>query len=155
VREFYPGKPLKHLLHPILVYFSISLWPIVTIFDILANFGIGGKVVVQLSFYTILFGLAATLIAMPIGLARWGDIKPNEPGWEINLYYMLLNVVAALLWLVNFDLRTGVALEATSVPGEWLMLSAMGLLLLLVSGYLGSLMVYDEEFMPDRLPKRK
>lgn len=130
-------------MHPLLVHFSISLWPLVLVFDLLSRLAVGGNTFVQISFYIVTFGLVVALLAMPIGLFHWCEGEPDKRVWEISLYHMFLNIVAVLLWLVNFDLRVDLASKAASVSLGSLMLSGVGLLLLLVAGYLGGLVLYE------------
>src|SRR5437016_14585341 len=149
------GKWLGHPLHPILVHIPMAMWPGALIFDLLSKWQIGGNAMVRLSFYAIVFGLAASLLALPTGLVDWTGIKKEKPAWKIGLYHMALNLVVAILFAVNLGVRMRTLHEATEVSSTPLLLSAIGTFLLFVSSYLGGLMVYYHGISVARLSKKK
>jgi len=162
IKDFLQGKWLGHPLHPIFVHLPTALWPTALLFDILAHLGVGGKAILYTSFYAILVGLLAALLAILTGLADWFDIRRNNPAWKIGWYHLLLNVLIVLLWIINLglrmDLETGlnfVPAEVISIPAAPLALSVLGTLLLFVSGYLGGMMVYDYGIGVARLSKKE
>jgi uncharacterized membrane protein len=69
------GKWLKHPLHPITVHVPMAMWPSALIFDLLSRWQIGGNALARLSFYAIIFGLVASLLAVPTGVLDWSGIK--------------------------------------------------------------------------------
>jgi len=144
MKEFLQGKWLKHPLHPILVHMPTALWPAALLFDILANFGVGGNALVQTSFYCIAFGLMSALVAIPAGLADWWDIKPGKPARTLGLYHMAINLAVTVLQIANLLLRLDTLTTSTTVAALPFALSILSTLLLLVSGYLGGRMVYDQ-----------
>ena len=153
--DFLKGKWLGHPLHPILVHIPMAMWPGALVFDILSRCDFGGNAMVRLSFYAIVFGLAATLVAVPTGLVDWTGIKKEKPAWKIGLYHMILNLVVALLFAVNLGLRVHTYREETIVVGAPLALSIIGTALLIGSAYLGGLMVYDYGISVARMSKKK
>ncbi len=86
--NFLKGKWLGHPLHPILVHVPMAMWPGALIFDLLSKWQIGGNAMVRLSFYAIVFGLLASLLAVPAGVVDWSGIKKEKPAWKIGLYHM-------------------------------------------------------------------
>ena len=155
LQDFLKGKWLGHPLHPIFVHVPMAMWPSALVFDLLSRWNVGGNAMVRLSFYAILFGLAASLLAVPTGLVDWTGIKKEKPAWKIGLYHMMLNLVVAVLFAVNLGLRVPTLREATTVAGTPLALSAMGTGLLICSAYLGGLMTYGYGISVARLSKRK
>src|SRR5947207_8511615 len=159
------GKWLKHPLHPIIVHVPMAMWPSALIFDILSQWQIGGNAMVRLSFYAIIFGLVASLLAVPAGVLDWSGIKKEKPAWKIGLYHMMLNLIAVLLFAINFGLRMQDFREATTVAGVPLALSFIGTALLSGSAYLGGRMVYtyrdqrrtnvESEMAKDRRSRRR
>src|SRR6185503_977916 len=137
------GKWPRHPLHPIVVHIPIALWPALLLFDGLSRLGLGGNVMVQLSFFCIAMGLVAALIAVPTGVLDWGEIKQEKPAWKIGLYHMAVNLVVALLFAINLGLRIKDFRDAETVGEGPMILSAIGALLLFGGAYLGGLMVYD------------
>src|SRR5919108_3558445 len=140
--DFLKGKWLGHPLHPILIHIPMAMWPGALIFDLLSHCQIGGNAMVRLSFYAIVFGLAASLLAVPTGLLDWSGIKKEKPAWKIGLYHMILNLVVVLLFAINLGLRLGDFREATRIAETPLLLSIVGTALLIVSAYLGGRMTY-------------
>ena len=149
------GKWLGHPLHPILIHIPMAMWPGALIFDLLSQWRIGGNAMVRLSFYAIVFGLAASLLAVPTGVVDWSGIKKEKPAWKIGLYHMVLNLLVALLFAINLGLRTQTFREATRVAGTPLLLSVVGTVLLIGSAYLGGMMTYTYGISVARMSKDK
>ena len=155
LKEFLQGKWLKHPLHPILVHLPTSLWPSALVLDLISNLGGNKNGVVQTAFFAILLGLLAALAAIPAGLADWWDIKPDKPARKLGLYHMGINLAITALQVVNLLLRLDNFATAHWVTTLPLVLSALSTAMLLVSGYLGGLMVYDQGISIARLSKKK
>src|SRR5947207_12547438 len=153
--NFLKGKWLGHPLHPILVHVPMAMWPGALIFDLLSKWQIGGNAMVRLSFYAIVFGLLASLLAVPAGVVDWSGIKKEKPAWKIGLYHMILNLVVALLFAINLGLRVHTFRKDVIVAGAPLALSIIGTALLIGSAYLGGLMVYDYGISVARMSKKK
>jgi uncharacterized membrane protein len=155
IKDLLQGKWLKHPLHPVIVHMPTGLWPSALVFDFFSIFGIGGNALVRTSFYAISFGLLATVLAVPTGLADWWDIKRDRPAWKLGLYHMILNLIVSLLWAINLALRLRAGMDLSRVPVFPFTLSILSTLLLFVSGYLGGRMVYDYGISVARLSKEK
>lgn len=153
--DFLQGKWLKHPLHPALVHIPTSLWPAALVFDLLSRARGGGNIFVQLSFYSVLFGVLVALLAIPTGYADWTDIRREKPAWKIGLYHLGLNVVVWILSVVNLGLRLDSYRNAESVPIALLGLSALVTVLLSISGYLGGRMIYAYGINVARISKKK
>ena len=153
--DFLKGKWLGHPLHPILVHVPMAMWPGALIFDLLSKWQIGGNAMVRLSFYAIVFGLLASLLAIPAGVMDWSGIKKEKPAWKIGLYHMILNLLVALLFAINLGLRVQTFREATTVAGVPLLLSILGTALLIGSAYLGGMMTYTYGISVARMSKDK
>src|SRR2546430_2501391 len=153
--DFLKGKWLGHPLHPILAHVPMAMWPGALIFDLLSQWRFGGNAMVRLSFYAIIFGLAASLLAVPAGLVDWSGIKKEKPAWKIGLSHMILNLVVALLFAINLGLRLQTFRDGTIVVGAPLTLSIVGTALLIGSAYLGGLMTYDYGISVARMSKKK
>jgi uncharacterized membrane protein len=153
--NFLKGTWLGHPLHPILVHVPMAMWPGALIFDLLSQWEIGGNGMVRLSFYAIVFGLVASLLAVPTGVVDWSGVKKEKPAWKIGLYHMILNLVVALLFAINLGLRAQTFREATRVAGTPLLLSIIGTALLIGSAYLGGRLVYEYGISVARMSKDK
>src|SRR5258706_1400510 len=144
LKAFLQGKWLGHPLHPALVHLRVGLFPAALLFDLVSRGGDGGNAIVQTSFYCIALALIAGLLAAPVGLADWLDIKPDKPAYRIGLWHMGLNVLMVIVWAINLGLRWPGFRWQTRVATTPLVLSAVGTVMLVVSGYLGSRMVFDQ-----------
>jgi len=153
--NFLKGKWLGHPLHPIVVHVPMAMWPGALIFDLLSKWQIGGNAMVRLSFYAIVFGLLASLLAVPAGVVDWSGIKKEKPAWKIGLYHMILNLLVALLFAINLGLRVQTFREATTIAGVPLLLSILGTALLIGSAYLGGMMTYTYGISVARMSKDK
>jgi nitrite reductase/ring-hydroxylating ferredoxin subunit/uncharacterized membrane protein len=136
------GKPLGHPLHPALVHFPIGLFFLSLILDILSYFGITSGDLSQASFYSIALGLGVGLLAAIVGVADRSDIRLDHPSRKIVNLHMTLNLVALGLFALNLFLRQ-MMLNGVEVPLLYLLLSFVGVVTILISGYLGGTMVYD------------
>jgi uncharacterized membrane protein len=155
LKAFLQGQWLGHPLHPLLVHVPSALWPAAALFDLLANSGIGGNVLVQTSFFAIVAGLVVSVFALVTGFADFWDVKPDKPAYRIGIYHMVLNVVALAVWAANASLRVPEWREATTVPAVAVGLSIAGTVLILISGYLGGRMIYSHGISVARLSKDK
>jgi len=132
-----------------------ALWPSALVLDIISNLGGNKNAVVQTAFFAILLGLLAAVVAIPAGLADWWDIKPEKPARKLGVYHMAINLAVTALQIINLLLRVGTLPGAGSVDTLPLVLSLLSTLMLLVSGYLGGLMVYDQGISIARLSKKR
>jgi uncharacterized membrane protein len=155
LKEFLQGKWLGHPLHPALVHIPVGLFPTALLCDILSRNAVGGNVMVQTSFYCILVGLIVGLLAAPTGLADWLEIKSDRPAYKFGLWHMVLNILVVVLFAFNLALRWNSFRSQTQVDLIPLLLSALGTAMLLISGYLGSLMVFDQGVGIARISKEK
>jgi uncharacterized membrane protein len=154
--DFLQGKWLGHPLHPAIVHVPIGGWLVACVLDLVAWSGSGGATVERLALWCVGVGLAGALLAVPPGVADWMQIKKEKPAWKLGLWHMLLNLAAALVWAVNFGLRFEARDElGQAVTKAILLTSLTGTALLLVSAYLGSLMVFDQGIGVARTSKKK
>jgi uncharacterized membrane protein len=138
--EILQGKWLGHPLHSALVHLPVGSWIAACLLDVTVTANWIREDAARLSMYCVGFGLLGALIAVAPGLADWSQIKREKPAWKLGLYHMILNVGAVAVWVVNFALR----LKADElVTATILATSLLGTGLVIVSGYLGSRMVFD------------
>lgn len=150
--EILQGKWLGHPLHPALVHVPIGAWFAATVLDLLTWAGSTHGGPGRLALYLAAAGLIVALIAIPPGLADWLPIKPGKPARRLGVYHLLLNLAAIGVWTANLLCRLRAGIEVT-IPV--LLTSCAGSLLVLVSGYIGSLMVFDQGTSVARLSKEK
>lgn len=143
-------------MHPALVHVPVGGWLVACALDVAVWAGWGGGVLARLALWCVGAGLVGALLAVPPGVADWMQIKKEKPAWKLGLWHMLLNLMAAIVWGVNFGLRFEARDEiGFVVTMPILVTSAIGTALLLVSAYLGSLMVFDHGIGVARSSKKK
>ncbi|HCM40645.1 MAG TPA: hypothetical protein DIS93_11840 [Bdellovibrionales bacterium] len=141
--NFLQGRFMRHPLHPLMVHLPVGLWIGSLVCDIgflasdSANFAIA-------SYYMMLLGLIAVLLAVPTGLAEYVSIPANTRPKNIATTHMSLNILIAVLFLVNFLMRRGLENGVPSIvtTGQFIF-SLITVGILGFSGYLGGLMVFN------------
>ncbi len=136
------GKPFHHPLHPALVHFPIGLFVLSLLLDSASYFELTPGVLSRASLYTMGIGLVMGALAVLTGLVDRSDIRLDHPSRKTVNIHMTLNLTALALFTINFFLRLGQA-DQPGVPLAYLLLTLTGVVILLVSGYLGGTMVYD------------
>jgi uncharacterized membrane protein len=148
-------KPPKFPLHSLIVHIPVATWSCALLFDGLSRLNIGQNAMVRLSFFSISFGLAASLVAIPTGVLDWGGVKKEKPAWKFGLYHMATNLVVTIVFAMNLGVRltTWKTSEMVALPA--LLLSAIGTVLLFGGAYLGGMMIYDHGVGVARRSKEK
>jgi uncharacterized membrane protein len=155
LKHILQGRWLGHPLHPAIVHIPLGLWPATLVFDLISRFGYGGNAAVRISFACIAGGLLAALVAIPTGLADFAEIKPGKPARRIGVIHMLLNLLVTGLFGINLLLRRGNWHASASVSSSELALSAVGVALLAISGFLGGRMTYEYGIGVGRMSRDK
>ncbi len=153
--EILQGKWLGHPLHPAIVHVPLGLWTFACILDVIVWLGGDSVVLPRLAFYSVLIGLIGALLAVPPGVADWTPIKKEKPAWKLGLYHLLLNLLATILWTVNFGLRFETLETGVGITVPVLVTSLVATLLVFAGGYIGSLMVFDQGTSVARQSKDK
>ena len=132
-----PASFKGHPFHPMLVALPIGLWIFSILSDLIFKFGGGGAVWNDVAFYTLAGGIIGALIAAVPGFIDLIGIE-NPKTQSIAIWHMLINLLAVAVYCVNFWLRMHRA------PGDDLpiILSAIGVALIIISGWLGGELVY-------------
>jgi uncharacterized membrane protein len=136
-------RPPDFPLHSLIVHVPVATWSGALIFDALSRLHLGGNAMVRLSFFSILFGLIAALLAIPTGVLDWGGVKREKPAWKIGLFHMAINLVVTVLFAMNLGVRLSTWKTAETVSVTSFLLSAIGTIFLFVGAYLGGQMVYN------------
>jgi nitrite reductase/ring-hydroxylating ferredoxin subunit/uncharacterized membrane protein len=136
------GKPFRHPLHPAFVHFPIGLFILSLILDISSYLRFPSNSLFRASFYAMAFGIITGIMAALLGLVDRSDIRLDHPARKIVNLHMLLNLTAIGLFSINLFLRLRQP-GLTRTPLVYLLLSFVGVGIIMVSGYLGGTMVYD------------
>ena len=155
LKQLLQGKPFGHPLHTILVHLPVGLFLISFAFDIGAMIRpmASPDVFTRPAFYAMALGVLTAVLAAVPGLIDYFDIRRDHPAKSIATYHMLLNVAAVVLYIVNLAIRRPQLTQRGDVVLPFI-LSAIGVILLSISGYLGGVMVYDDGIAVGRHRRR-
>ncbi|MEN3353379.1 MAG: hypothetical protein V7640_1537 [Betaproteobacteria bacterium] len=131
-----PAQVAKHPIHPMLVPIPIGLWIFSFVCDLTFVLGSGVSLWYTLSFWTMIGGLVGAVIAAVPGVIDMLSLT-GQPK-RLALTHMALNATIIVVYAVNLGMR----IQGASIAGVPLVLSAVAIGLLAVSGWLGGHMVY-------------
>ncbi|WP_219825883.1 DUF2231 domain-containing protein [Nonomuraea typhae] len=148
--ETQPGKqpvtvlagPYGHPVHPILVTVPIGAWVASMVFDIASHLHAPGGFLAQGSLWLIALGGIGALGAASVGFLDLFAIPPATPAFRTGLVHMGLNLAVTAGYAAGFAWRLGGYQEARPVPAGQIALSAVCLVVLAVSGYLGGKLAF-------------
>ena len=130
-------KVAGHPLHPMLIVFPLGLLATAVAFDIAALVS-GDAGWFNISFWLMAAGILGGLLAALPGLVDWYAIPRNTRAKAIGLLHGGGNVVVLILFAISWFLRRA----ADTVPSSGaLVLSFIGVILAVVTGWLGGELV--------------
>jgi uncharacterized membrane protein len=132
-----PARIGKHPIHPMLVVLPLGLWIAALAFDIV--YAVTGNPLWRtLAFWNIAAGIIGALLAAVPGFVDYLDLEGRAR--RLATFHMVLNLAAVAIFAVNWYVRTQVAGDSW-----WpLALSVVGVVGVMVSGWLGGELVYAE-----------
>jgi uncharacterized membrane protein len=134
--------PYGHPFHPILVTIPIGAWVSSLVFDIAAYASGGSTALVDGAQWLIAIGLLGAIVAALFGLMDLLTIPRPSRALVVGMTHMTLNLCIVGLYVGNFFWRHD-KLSGASHPGTGpLVLSAVAVGLLLISGWLGGMLAY-------------
>jgi|SRR5215468_3260273 len=131
------AKIFGHAIHPILIVFPLGLLATSIVFDAI-GLATGNGRWLEISFWMIAAGIIGGLAAALFGLIDWLAIPSGTRAKAIGLWHGLGNVVVMLLFVASWLLRYPDPRNPGAFP---VMLSLVGVLLALVTGWLGGELV--------------
>jgi uncharacterized membrane protein len=135
-----PASIAGHPIHPMLVTLPIGLWVFSLVCDIGAHYSAAPAVWKTVALYTLVGGIIGALLAAIFGLIDLLSLPPDIR--KTALTHMAINLTVVVLYVINAWMRIGSADAGLGAAGPvWL--SVIGILLLLVSGWLGGKMVFQ------------
>src|SRR3954464_13540022 len=136
----------SHPMHPMLVFFPLCLWITSLCFDALGWMWNDASLTAA-GLYCLLGGcVGAATAAIPGGIDLFTVVPPNSSGKKRGLVHGGMNVVALLLFAF-IAWRRGSA--ADPVDGTSILLSLIGVVGILFSGWLGATLVYRNQIGVD------
>lgn len=133
-----PASIAGHPIHPMVVPIAIGGFLLSFVFDIVCLTTGAVDPWATVAYYTMIGGIVGALIAAVFGFT---DLLSLPAGYtrQVGLTHMGINLTVVVLYAVNAWLRHGNP-ESLKLP---MILSLIGVLLLIVSGWLGGKMVFE------------
>jgi len=131
--------PYGHPFHPILVTIPIGAWVASFVFD-LGSRAADAAYLVQASSWLIVIGVIGALAAASVGLLDFFAIPSGTPAFRTGLVHLVLNVAVTVAYVGNALWRRGP--DGDQVAAGPIVLSAVSLAALMVSGYLGGKLAF-------------
>lgn len=133
-----PAQIAGHPIHPMLVTIPIGLWLFSLVCDLIARGSAAPETWQAAAMYSMVGGIIGALVAAVFGLTDLLSLPAGPKSTALK--HGGLNAVIVILYIINAWTRH----RGTAGPVMALSLSVIGILLLLVSGWLGGKMVYEE-----------
>lgn len=133
--------PYGHPMHPMLIPVPIGAWVASFIFDIAARVSGNTETFAGGAYWLIGLGVIAALVAAVFGLMDLLTIPRGTKAFKTALTHMALNVTVVVLFAISFFVRAAGGYDEQVSIGL-IVLSAVALALLAVSGWLGGEMSY-------------
>ena len=134
--------PYGHPFHPILVTVPIGSWVAALVFDIASQVVDRPGFLTQGAEWLIAIGVLGALAAAVVGFLDLLAIPAGTAALRTALLHMSLNLVVTALYVGNFFWRHSDYTDGRSVGTGQLVLAAISLAVLGVSGYLGGKLAY-------------
>jgi uncharacterized membrane protein len=129
----------RHPIHPVLVVFPIGLWVFSFVCDIVALKRPENSVFWNdMAFYTMAAGVIGALLAAIPGYIDYHGLHDSRVR-RIATTHFVLNLVVIILYVFNLGFRLNQPVETKSSA---VLISAIAIVLLAISGWLGGSMVY-------------
>ena len=132
--------PYGHPFHPMLVTVPIGAWVASFVFDLASRVSSPAALATG-ALWLIGLGVVGALAAAALGFLDLFAIPPGPHAHRTALVHMSLNLAVTASYAVNFWWRSGTDHQA-AVPTGPILLSAVALVTLGVSGYLGGKLAY-------------
>jgi len=131
------AKLLGHPIHPMLVVFPLGLLATSLIFDII-HWITGNGYFSEIAFWMITAGVIGGLLSAIFGLIDWVAIPTGTRAKQIGLWHGGGNVLIVVLFIISWLLRLNAQQNPSPIA---YVLSVIGVLLALVTGWLGGELV--------------
>jgi uncharacterized membrane protein len=150
-----PASIGKHPIHPMLIPFPFALWTFSLVADLIYLWRGNPAWKDWIAFYTLAAGTIGAVLAAVPGIIDYFSLKDPKVS-KIAGWHARINVLALLIFAASFYLRT--AGGSQLVNGSFtlpVVLSAVGVLLISISGWLGGEMVYVHQVAVEPKPETK
>jgi uncharacterized membrane protein len=130
------AKLLGHPIHPMLVAFPITFFSS-TLLGSIAYLATSDRDWFRLAYFANVAGVVTALIAAVPGFLDWTGIPSHLRAKQVGIVHLTLNLIVVAIFTLNLGMQGAQLSEA--VPSGWsgFVLSLLGVMLLLMSGYYG------------------
>lgn len=134
------AKLAGHAIHPMLIVFPLGLLATAVLFDLIYLLN-GNAELVIFSYWAIAAGVIGGLLAALFGFWDWLPIPAGTRAKTIGLWHGSGNVIIVILFIIAWLLRHGERAPRYRPDGLPFVLEVIGVLLALVTGWLGGELV--------------
>lgn len=134
--------PYGHPFHPILVTVPIGAWVASLIFDVGSRIDSDPRFLTQGSEWLIAIGVLGALAAATIGFLDFFAIAPGTAAYRTALIHMSLNLLITAAYALGWWWRYAAHTDHNQVAIGQIVLSAVSLATLALSGALGGKLAY-------------
>lgn len=134
---------VKHPIHPAVVHFPITLFPISTLFIVLWVWQ-NNPFFLHAAYWAFLLGALMTLPAGLTGFRDWRHTYTDSPqGRKVTYAHISLGLSLVVISLISgiFYLLHKPMVEISLIPG-FMVITTLVTLMVMIQGFLGGLMVY-------------
>ena len=142
LKEWIQGMPLGVPTHPMVVHFPVAFYLGVIAFDVMSRITPNPGLVLA-GTYLLVGAFVGTLLAVPLGLIDWAGMVRGSSKKRLATRHMIVQLVAATLFVVAFVMRWPDR-AASQAEISWIVIEAVGYLVLIVGQHLGGLLVYQK-----------
>lgn len=144
VKDLLQGKPLHTPVHAAIVHFPLACFGIAVVLDI-ASWVVStpGLQLAPGSFWAVVGGVVSAVVAALFGLADYTSIRRDHPAKRTATIHLVLNLTAVALFGLSLLLRFR-DVHAPRTPVLPLVADLVAFGILMVSGYLGGKIVYND-----------
>lgn len=130
-----------HPVHPIVTHFPMALLPVSLLGDLLGVLT-GASFWYSFSLYNLAIGLVVSIPALITGMIDFLAIPQEGTAERVAMRHMTIIIMAIAMYTGSFFIRLGV-----EIPSGWRLMSSvslslLGLIFLLIGGWLGGQLVY-------------
>lgn len=132
------AKLFGHAIHPVMIVFPLGFLTGAVIFDLIYLFS-GNADMKTVAYWMLAAGIVGGLLAAPFGWIDWFAIPSGTRAKSVGLLHGVGNMIVVLLFIGSWALRTYSTDNVTFILQY--VLSFAGILLALVTGWLGGELV--------------
>jgi uncharacterized membrane protein len=141
LREIVEGQPLGHPSHPMFVHFPVAFYIGVLAFDIMTKLYTFPSLVLAGTFL-IIGAQAGSVFAVTTGLVDWWQMAKGSAKRKKANQHLWFQLATAGVFVVALVLRWSDR-HAAEAKVSWIVVEAVGVVLLTIGQYLGGVLVYQ------------